>query len=181
MSLLSSCYSGMFTVFPVFRRKARDTTAPSLAPRLQRKMREGFPRNKWKLAARVTSVCKLAPTSWHLRAVRILALGDRLPVRVPKATTTRTNKWFANEKWQRNENFFFFFFCTKLVSFAVIWLALSDSFFFFTCLEVSVGSDNRPFYSCVLSCLAIEWKWGWSWPCFDWNLPAFLMLMLFSC
>ena len=139
MSLLSSCYSGMFTVFPVFRRKARDTTAPSLAPRLQRKMREGFPRNKWKLAARVTSVCKLAPTSWHLRAVRILALGDRLPVRVPKATTTRTNKWFANEKWQRNENFFFFFFCTKLVSFAVIWLALSDSFFFSHALKLVWG------------------------------------------
>ena len=41
---------------------------------------------------------------------------------------------------------------------------------------------NRPFYSCVLSCLAIEWKWDWSWPCFDRNLPTFLMLMLqFSC
>ena len=41
---------------------------------------------------------------------------------------------------------------------------------------------NRPFYSCVLSCLAIEWKWDWSWPCFDRNLTAFLMLMmLFSC
>ena len=23
------------------------------------------------------------------------------------------------------------------------------------------------FYSCVLSCRAFEWKWGWSWPCFD--------------
>ena len=21
---------------------------------------------------------------------------------------------------------------------------------------------NKPFYSCVLSCLAFEWKWGWS-------------------
>ena len=42
--------------------------------------------------------------------------------------------------------------------------------------------DNRPFYSCVLSYLAFEWKWGWSWPCFDRNLTAFLMLMmLFSC
>ena len=34
---------------------------------------------------------------------------------------------------------------------------------------------NRPFYSCVLSCLAIEWKWGWSWPCFDRNLTAFVL------
>ena len=42
--------------------------------------------------------------------------------------------------------------------------------------------SNRPFYSCVLSCLAFEWKWGWRWPCFDRNFPAFLMLMmLFSC
>ena len=24
---------------------------------------------------------------------------------------------------------------------------------------------NRLFYSCVLSCLAFDWKWGWSWPC----------------
>ena len=42
--------------------------------------------------------------------------------------------------------------------------------------------DNRPFYSFLLSCLAFEWKRGWRWPCFDGNLPAFLMLMLlFSC
>ena len=34
---------------------------------------------------------------------------------------------------------------------------------------------NRPFYSCVLSCLAFVWIWGWSWPCFDRNLTAFLM------
>ena len=32
---------------------------------------------------------------------------------------------------------------------------------------------NRPFYSCVLSDLAFEWKWGWSWPCFDKDPPAF--------
>ena len=30
-----------------------------------------------------------------------------------------------------------------------------------------------PFYSCVLSDLAFEWKRGWSWPCFDTNPPAF--------
>ena len=41
---------------------------------------------------------------------------------------------------------------------------------------------NRQFYSCVLSYLAFEWKWGCSWPCFDRNPTAFLMLMmLFSC
>ena len=34
----------------------------------------------------------------------------------------------------------------------------------------------------MLSCLAFEWKWDWRWPCFDRNLPSFLMLiMLFSC
>ena len=32
------------------------------------------------------------------------------------------------------------------------------------------------------SCVSFEWKWGWWWPCFDRNLPAFLMLMiLLSC
>ena len=47
--------------------------------------------------------------------------------------------------------------------------------------QVPNGS-NRSFYSFLLSCLAFEWKWGWRWPCFDRNLPAFLMLMmLFSC
>ena len=35
---------------------------------------------------------------------------------------------------------------------------------------------NRPFYSCVPSDLAFEWKRGWRWPCFDTNPPAFLML-----
>ena len=35
--------------------------------------------------------------------------------------------------------------------------------------------DNKPFYSCVLSCLAFEWKWGWNWPWFDRNLPTFFM------
>ena len=34
------------------------------------------------------------------------------------------------------------------------------------------------FYSCVLSCLAFEWNWGWCWSCFDRNLPAFLTLMM---
>ena len=34
---------------------------------------------------------------------------------------------------------------------------------------------NRPFYSCVLSCLAFDWKWGWRWPCFGRNLTAFHM------
>ena len=28
-------------------------------------------------------------------------------------------------------------------------------------------------YSCMLSCLAFEWKWGWKWSCFDRNLTAF--------
>ena len=36
---------------------------------------------------------------------------------------------------------------------------------------------NRPFDRCVLSCLAFEWKRGWSWPCFDRDLPTFLMSM----
>ena len=26
---------------------------------------------------------------------------------------------------------------------------------------------KRPFYSCLFSCLAFEWKWRWRWPCFD--------------
>ena len=25
--------------------------------------------------------------------------------------------------------------------------------------------SNRPFYSCVLTCLAFDLEWGWSWPC----------------
>ena len=37
---------------------------------------------------------------------------------------------------------------------------------------------NRPFYSCLLSCLSFEWKWGLSWPCFDRKLPAVLTLTL---
>ena len=32
---------------------------------------------------------------------------------------------------------------------------------------------NRSFYSCVLSDLAFECKWGWIWPCFDTDLSAF--------
>ena len=27
--------------------------------------------------------------------------------------------------------------------------------------------SNRPFYSCVLTCLAFDLEWGWSWPCCD--------------
>ena len=37
---------------------------------------------------------------------------------------------------------------------------------------------NGPFYSCVLRCLAFEWKWGWHWPCLDRNLLAFLRKFL---
>ena len=33
-------------------------------------------------------------------------------------------------------------------------------------------SDTRPFYSCLLSCLAFKWKWVWRWPCFD-KSPCF--------
>ena len=40
--------------------------------------------------------------------------------------------------------------------------------------QVSYDLCNRPFYSCALSCLACEWKWGWRWPCFDRNITAFL-------
>ena len=35
--------------------------------------------------------------------------------------------------------------------------------------------SNRPFYSCRLSNLASEWQRGWSWPCFDTDLAAFIM------
>ena len=42
----------------------------------------------------------------------------------------------------------------------------------------SKTKTNRPFNSCVLSCLAFVWKWGWCWPCYDRNLPAILMLMM---
>ena len=34
---------------------------------------------------------------------------------------------------------------------------------------------NRPFYSCVPSDLAFEWKRVWRWACFDTNPPAFHM------
>ena len=40
-----------------------------------------------------------------------------------------------------------------------------------------IQHTNRPFYSCVLGCLAFEWKWGRRWPCFDRNFTAFLMLI----
>ena len=30
--------------------------------------------------------------------------------------------------------------------------------------------DNSPSHSCLLSDLALVWRWGWSWPCFDRNL-----------
>ena len=33
--------------------------------------------------------------------------------------------------------------------------------------------SNRPYCSCVLSCLAFEWLRGWRWPCFDTDLSAF--------
>ena len=36
---------------------------------------------------------------------------------------------------------------------------------------------KRPFYSCVISCLAFEWNWSWCWPCFDKNFAAFLTLI----
>ena len=35
---------------------------------------------------------------------------------------------------------------------------------------------KRPFYSCLFSCLAFEWKWRWRWPCFDRNVLTFLCL-----
>ena len=41
---------------------------------------------------------------------------------------------------------------------------------------------NRPFYSSLLSNLAFEWQRGWSWPCFDTDLTAFVVLIkLFLC
>jgi len=52
----------------------------------------------------------------------------------------------------------------------------------FEMIFIKISKSNRPFYSCVLSCLAFEWRWGWCWACFDVNLLGFLMLMtLFSC
>ncbi len=36
-------------------------------------------------------------------------------------------------------------------------------------------SQNRPLYSCLLSDLAFEWKWGWRWPYFDTDLAAFVV------
>ena len=55
-------------------------------------------------------------------------------------------------------------------------------------LETLIWSYNRlfwniQFYICLLSCLALEWKYGCGWPCFDKNLPAFLtdgVLMIIS-
>ena len=34
---------------------------------------------------------------------------------------------------------------------------------------------NRPFYSCLLRDLAFELQQGWSLPCFDTDLSAFVM------
>ena len=43
-------------------------------------------------------------------------------------------------------------------------------------------TDNRPFYSCRLSDLPSAWQWGWSWPCFDTDLTAFIVqIELFLC
>ena len=40
---------------------------------------------------------------------------------------------------------------------------------------------NRPFYSCRLSDRASEWQRGWSWPCFDTDLTAFIVQIKFLC
>ena len=32
---------------------------------------------------------------------------------------------------------------------------------------LGLGTDNKPFYSCVLSCQAFDLEWGWRWPCCD--------------
>ena len=59
--------------------------------------------------------------------------------------------------------------------------ALNESFLEWLKRDLGSMLRYRPFYTFLLSCLAFEWKWGWRWPCFDRDLPAFLMLMLFSC
>ena len=38
-----------------------------------------------------------------------------------------------------------------------------------------VYSNNRPFYSCLLSDLASEWQWGWRWAFFDTDFIAFVV------
>ena len=38
----------------------------------------------------------------------------------------------------------------------------------------SSTSTNKPFYRHDVSTLALEWTWGWCWPCFDKNLFTFL-------
>ena len=43
------------------------------------------------------------------------------------------------------------------------------------CIMENAKIANRAFYSFVLSYQAFEGKRGWSWPCFDTNLTAFLM------
>ena len=58
------------------------------------------------------------------------------------------------------------------------WLCLSFDLTLFFLLLVFF---NRPFYSCVLSALAFVKKWGWWWPCFVANRPAFhLQIVVFS-
>ena len=42
-------------------------------------------------------------------------------------------------------------------------------------ITYSTSSNNRPFYSCLLSDLAFEWQRGWRWPCFDTDLSAFVV------
>ena len=32
---------------------------------------------------------------------------------------------------------------------------------------LTLGLENKPFYSCVLSCQSLNLEWGWRWPCFD--------------
>ena len=41
-------------------------------------------------------------------------------------------------------------------------------------MRIAAQITNRPFYRCALNRLIFEWKWGWSWPCFDENSRLFL-------
>ena len=42
-------------------------------------------------------------------------------------------------------------------------------------MKATCTLTNRPFYSCLLGDLAIEWQRGWRQPCFDTDLSAFVV------
>ena len=64
----------------------------------------------------------------------------------------------------------------------ISWMLTMPSFKKSLIEQFQGNYPNRPFYSCLLSDLTLEWQRGWSWPCFDTDLTAFVSLVkLFLC